>query len=187
MNEKLAQALHYLIWLSGERNWPLSAAKLANSIVMSEAFSLRFRHRRLTGTKIIKTPQGPIPGKYDEHIRWLELNGLIKISEEGQHGQTSYESLSRPDLSAFDDQDLNIMADICESCCKIHKDTDLSNPFRDDILEMLDMGEEIPLAACLPGKVIPSTPEQLEKSRQKLKDMGYEFITEATEERFVCR
>jgi len=168
MNKKLAHALHYLIWLSGVSNWNMEAAKLANSIVMSEATSFRNRQRPLTGAKIVKAPRGPIPDKYYEHLRWLEREGLINIFGAAQ----LCKSLSRPDLSAFEDRDLAIMADMAESCSKKYTSADLSNPFRDDIWETLGIGDEIPLTACLPGKIVPGNPEPLEKSRQELKNMG---------------
>ena len=176
MNDKLAQALHYLIHLAQDRRWPLGAVKLAKSIVLSEAASLGHRHRPLTGVRIVKAPRGPIPDKYEEHLQWLESKGLIRISEGNQlYEPTSYESLSPPLMSGFDAQELEIMAEIGEICCKKYTAADLSDLTHDDIWKMTDMGEKIPLATYLPSMIIPSTPEQLEESRQELMAMGYVF------------
>jgi len=176
MNEKLLQAIHYLIYLAQEHGWLLGAVKLAKSLVLSEAASLGHLRSPLTGSKIIKAPNGPIPKHFDEHLEVLEREGKIRISKGKQEYEpTSYESLSPPDMSGFDPKELQILAKICEDCCTEYTATALSDLTHNDSWKVTDMGEEIPLAAYLPHKVVRSTPEQLEKSRQKLKAMGYEL------------
>ena len=176
MNDRLAQAIHYLIHLAQEKDWPLGAVKLAKSLVLSEVASMGYRPRLLTGIKIIKAPNGPIPRQFDEHLESLERAGKIRISKgEQQFDSTSYASLSPPDLSGFDPQELEILARIGEDCCNNYTATALKDLTHNDSWQVTDMGDEIPLAAYLPHKYVRSTPEQLEKSRQELRAMGYEF------------
>ena len=148
MNDKLAQALHYLIYLAKERNWPLGATRLAKSLVLSEVASMYYRHRPLTGTSIIKAPHGPIPSQFWERLDWLESEGRIKIKEGAQLlDSASYEPLSPPDLSGFEAQDLEILAEMGEICCKKYTTATLNELTHNYYWKIAKMGEEIPLAA----------------------------------------
>jgi hypothetical protein len=150
MNDKLSRDLHYLIYLAQERHWPMGATLLLKSMVLSEAASLYYRQRPLTGAKIVKAPFGPVPDQHDDYLRWLEDEGRIRIIEgTRKYDLTTYESLSPPDLSVFDAQELEIMAEIGETCCKKYSATALSNFTHDYWWKLVGMGEEIPLAAYL--------------------------------------
>ena len=96
----------------------MDTVKLANSIILSEEVSWDHRRRPLTGAKIIKTAYGPELDKYNEHLRWLEQKGRIKINNGSQLSEpTSFECLSLPEIISFDAQELEIMSQVGEICC----------------------------------------------------------------------
>ena len=167
MNDKLARALHYLIHLAQERRWPLGTVKLAKSLVLSEAASLYHRERTITRAKIVKAPHGPIPDQFEEHLRYLETAGKIKISEGDQRYEpTGYESLSPPDMSGFDGEELEILADIGETCCKKYTATALSDLTHNYYWKIVGMGEEIPVAAYLQPEDFEGPPMSDEETAQ---------------------
>jgi len=167
MDNKLSRALHYLIYLAQERNWSMGAVKLLKSLVLSDAASLHHRHRSISGAKIVKAPRGPIPDRYDEHLSWLANAGRISIQAGAQlYDPTSYASHVAPDLSCFDAQELEIMTEIGEMCCKKYTAVALSKLTHDYYWEIVGMGEEIPLAALIWTGDVENIPLSDEEVRQ---------------------
>jgi len=167
MDNKLSRAFHYLIYLSQERHWPMGATKLLKSVVFSEAASLYHRRRPLTGVKIVKGPYGPIPDQYEEHLEWLKNAGRIRIKEGVQtYDTTTYESLSAPDLSIFEAQELEIMAENGELCCKKYTAVALSKLTHGYYWRIIGVGEEIPLAAYLDPEDVAELPLSAEEETQ---------------------
>ena len=150
MSDKLAQALHLIIFYAEKNGLELGAVKLTKSLVMSEAASLYLQGRPITGVKIVKAPQGPVPDGYKEALARLEAAGLIKITESEEHYEpTLYNSLREPDMSGFDKMDLKIISDLAATCCNEYTAKALSRETHNRFWEMVDMGKEIPLAAYL--------------------------------------
>jgi len=150
MSDKLAQALHFIIFHAEKNGLELGAIKLTKSLVMSEAASLYLQGRTMTDTKIVKAPQGPVPDGYKEALARLEAAGLIKITEsEELYERTVYNSLREPDTSGFSEKDLKIISDLTTTCCNDFTAKALSQATHNRFWEMVDMGKEIPLAAYL--------------------------------------
>jgi len=150
MFDKLAQALHFIIYFAEKNELELGAVKLTKSLVMSEAASLYLQGRTITGVKIVKAPQGPVPDGYKAALKQLEAAGLIKIIESEEFFErTIYRSLSEPDMSGFPDTDLKIMSNLTATCCNDFTAKALSQESHNHFWEMVDMGKDIPLAAYL--------------------------------------
>jgi len=150
MDDKLAQALHIIINEAEKKKWPLGAVKLTKSMVFSEAASLYIQGRPITGVKIVKAPQGPVPDGYKEALKRLEAEGRIKITESDQKFEpTVYQSLSEPDLTGFSEQDLKIIFELTATCCNEYTAQALSKETHDYFWKIVGMGKKIPLSAYL--------------------------------------
>ena len=176
MNDKLAQALHIIIHEAEKHAWPLGAVKLTKSLVMSEAASLYSRGRPIVGVKIVKAPQGPVPDGYKEALMRLEAAGRIKIIESDQlYEPTIYQSLCEPDLAEFSERDREIISTLTPTCCNEYTAKALSSLTHNHFWEIVDMGEEIPLAAYLWPEDFdggPLTDAEMTQLDQALRDVG---------------
>jgi hypothetical protein len=150
MNGKLKMALHLIIHLANQHNWPLGAVKLAKSVVLSEVSSLYWFYKPIIGVKAVKAPRGPVPDGLAEALRQLAAEGLIKITEgEELYEPTSYESLAPPDLTLLSGEEQRIITEITEVCCKKYTAAALSDLTHNWYWKTVKMGDEIPLTAYL--------------------------------------
>ena len=154
MFDKLKIALHYIIHAAQENRWPLGAVKLTKSLVLSEAISLYWRSKPITGVDIVKAPNGPVPDGYDKALQQLEAEGRIKITEgESLYEPTSYDSLVPPDpalMALLGKEDWKIIEVITENCCNKYTATALSDLTHNYYWEIAQKGDKIPLAAYWP-------------------------------------
>jgi hypothetical protein len=150
MSDKLGQALHFIISYAEKNGLELGAVKLTKTLVFSEVASLYLQGRSITGVKIVKAPQGPVPDGYKEALKRLEAEGKIKVTESDQfHEPTVYQSPCEPDLSGFSVSDLKIISDLTATCCNDYTAKALSRETHNHFWEMVGMGQEIPLSAYL--------------------------------------
>ena len=150
MSDKLAQALHFIIFYAEKNGLDLGAVKLTKSLVFSEAASLYLQGRTMTDAKIVKAPQGPVPDGYKDALKQLETDGKIKVTESDQfYEPTVYISLKEPDMSGFSNKDLKIISELAATCCNDFTAKALSKGTHNRFWEMVEMGKEIPLAAYL--------------------------------------
>jgi len=171
--ERLKNALHYVIDYARSRNLELGGFKLLKIIVFSDIASFYHRGCVITGAKIVKAPNGPVPHGHQEALYALQAEGKIRVTkgERNQFEPTKFESLAPPDLSGFEVDELVIMNALAEEFCSRYSAIALSNLTHNHSWQIADLGEEIPLASYL-GKRIESTPEELARLAAELKAEG---------------
>jgi hypothetical protein len=168
--DRLKSALHYVIDYARIKNLNLGGVKLLKIIVFSDVASFYHRGRVITGAKIVKAPNGPVPHGHQEALDALEAEGKIQITKgDRQHFEpTRLKSLASPDISGFEVDELVIMNALAEEFCGRYSAIALSNLTHNHSWGIADMGEEIPLASYL-GRRIESTPGELAQIAAELK------------------
>ena len=173
MNDRLKKALHYVIHYAQTKCLDLGGVKLLKIIVFSDVASFYYRSRIITKAKIVKAPHGPVPHGHQEALAALEAEGKIRILQGDREyfEPNRFESLTTPDISGFDAEELMIMGDVAAEFCGRYSAMVLSNLTHNHAWEIAGLGEEIPLASYL-GRRIASSPEELAQIATELKAEG---------------
>jgi hypothetical protein len=171
--ERLKNALHFVIDYARSKDLSLGGVKLLKIVVFSDISSFYHRGRVITGAKIVKAHNGPVPHGHQEALDALEAEGKIRVTkgDRRQFEPTKFESLASPDLSGFEVDELVIMGDLAEEFCSRYSAIALSNLTHNHSWKIADLGEEIPLASYL-GRRLDSTPEDLAQIAAELKAEG---------------
>jgi hypothetical protein len=170
--EKLKKALHFVIDYARSKNLNLGGVKLLKIIVFSDVASFYYRGRVITGAKIVKAPNGPVPHGHQEALDALEAEGKIRVTKrDRQFEPTKFESLAHPDINGFEVDELVIMGDLAEEFCRRYSAIALSDLTHNHSWQIADLGEEIPLASYL-GRRVEPTPEELAQIAAELEAEG---------------
>ena len=171
--EKLKNALHFVIHYAQSKRLDLGGVKLLKIIVFSDISSFYHRGRVITGAKIVKAQNGPVPHGHQEALEALGAEGKIRITrgDRRQFEPTKFESLASPDIRGFEADELVIMGDLAYEFCSRYSAIALSNLTHNHSWAIADLGDEIPLASYL-GRRIDSTPEDMADIVAELKAAG---------------
>ena len=175
--DKLKNALHFVIDYARSKDLNLGGVKLLKIIVFSDVASFYHRGRVITGAKIVKADNGPVPHGHKEALEALEAEGKIRVTKgERKYEPTKFESVARPDITGFEVDELVIMSDLATEFCSRYSAIDLSTKSHNHSWYIAEMGEEIPLASYL-GRRLESTPEDLAQIAAELRAEGLDGET----------
>ena len=150
MDDRLKKALHYVIYIAQAEGLSLGATLLLKIIVFADVFSFYERTKVITGAKIVKGEHGPVPDGHQDALRSLEAEGKIRITPPvKKFGKTGYASLTLPDLTGFDPEDLGFLRGVTKEFCGRYTATLLRQVSHNHSWDIAEMGEEIPLASYL--------------------------------------
>jgi Protein of unknown function (DUF4065) len=145
--EKFKNLVRYVCWKC-ENNTTLGAIKLNKVLLYSErAFYLR-SGEPLTGETFVKRQFGPAPLHVLEVLRELQDEHIIAIKDTIEYGKSKRRFINLntdPDLSMFTKEELAIVDRVAQDICWRHTARSISDKTHDDIWEMAEMGQEIPL------------------------------------------
>jgi hypothetical protein len=145
--QKFKNLVRYVCWKC-ENNSSLGAIKLNKVLLYSERESYLRSGQVLTGETFVKRQFGPAPIHILEILHELESEHVIAIKDTIEYGRTKRRFInlsSEPELSMFSKEELAVVDRIAQDICWRHTAKSISDKTHDDIWEMADMGEPIPL------------------------------------------
>ena len=176
-NARLKNAFHYVISVTNAAHMEFGATQLIKTILFADVISLMRRKKAISGATFVKDKYGPVPDGYIRAIKELKAEKRIRRIPPAQKGDsTRFISLTGPDLSLFTQEETDILAGVAKEIAQNYTAAMISDLTHNDIWQMSDKGEKIPLAAYFPSRVIPSTPAQIQATRKELEAKGYEFV-----------
>jgi Protein of unknown function (DUF4065) len=166
---KLKRLIHYVAWKAGKRDW-FGATKLYKVLWFADARQYVLKKKPITGATYIREKYGPVPKDAMIARRELEKEHAIKVSKEDK--LTRIIGLSKPDLSMFSPDELQVVDYWIEYIDKEHTAGSISDESHDYAWEIAKMGEESPLFAVLADRIRDPNDRELEKFRQRAKELG---------------
>jgi len=108
--EKLKQFIHYLIYLTQNRE-EVGKTVLYKMMYFSEFDFYELYEEMLTGELYRKIPMGPAPVHFDEALEELEREEKIRYfkNKYGRYEQFRFESLREPDTSLLNRSERNVI------------------------------------------------------------------------------
>ncbi|MDR1872400.1 MAG: hypothetical protein LBS60_10880 [Deltaproteobacteria bacterium] len=147
---RLAKALHYVIHYANKLNLTLNATRLLKIIFFAEVKALYEGVGLISKVKMVKARSGPVPDQHKEALNWLVRENKI-IPTKRSNGM-SYRSLFEPNVSLFTINQINILSNITSLIGDNFTAGMISGNIHENrIWNLVKMGQEIPLAAYLPG------------------------------------
>jgi hypothetical protein len=145
--DKFKNLVHYVCSISPNPK-VLGATKLNKILWYSELNSFLSLGKPITGAKFVKRQFGPVAKATLPVLENLRSEGAIIIVDTEHFGKPKkeYISVRKPDLSSFTPEEISIITQITEVICKRHTASSISLASHDDIWEMAEIGEEIPLS-----------------------------------------
>lgn len=168
MNDKYKSAVHYII--DGcENPLTLGSVKLNKILFYSDGEIFLKEKKSITSDIYIKRQFGPVPKNIINILKELENEGKIAISKKkyDSYNHTVFFSLADVDLTCLNAQEVDVLNAYRETICNDYTAKKISEKTHNEIWEMADIGEEIPLytiyAANL-GEINETDIEYIEKS-----------------------
>jgi hypothetical protein len=167
---RLAALAHYVIWKCDPAD--LGAVKLNKILWFADLDHYRRTGRTITGaTAYTKLQHGPVPRGMLRALSALEAENKIAKSTENYYDRpkTMFLALSRPDLSAFDADEIATIDMITETISRDHTAVSISRLSHDALWEETEIGSDMTIGAAsvLPGE---ATADDLEWARTALAD-----------------
>jgi len=169
--DRLKTLVHYVCFLAKDPS-VLGATKLNKILWYSDVITYRERGKSLTGETYIKHFYGPVPKHIDSVIQKLQDEKKLAVREVGAWGYPKKEffALSRPELSAFDPEEISIVNEVANYIFDRHTASSISNLSHDEIWKSAELGEEIPIYAFLASELGEITSEDMAWARKKLSE-----------------
>jgi hypothetical protein len=167
--EKFKTFVLYVAWKAGRRDW-FGATKLNKVLWFSEARAFVLHGNPITGATYIREKFGPVPRQMMPAQAELEREGKIRVFREGKLSRITADS--RPDMSQFSKQELQIIDYWIEHIDREHTATTISDKSHDYAWDIAHEGEEIPLFAILAERIREPNEQELERLKQKARAHG---------------
>lgn len=145
--DKFKNLVHYVCSIAPNPK-VLGATKLNKILWYSELNSFLSLGKPITGAKFVKRQFGPVAKATLPVLENLRSEGAIIIIDTEHFGKPKkeYISVRRPDLSSFTPEEISIITQVTEVICTRHTASSISLASHDDIWEMAEIGEDIPLS-----------------------------------------
>jgi hypothetical protein len=132
----------------------LGATKLNKIIWYSERQAFLKLQKPISGVKFVKRQFGPVPIAIMPVLTQLQNEGALAIRDVEYFGKPKREfiSLRNPELGEFSAQEISIIDQVTQIICEAHTAASISERTHDDIWEMAEIGEEIPLTTVFAVK-----------------------------------
>ncbi len=145
-SEKYKAAVHYII-ASCDDPIKLGSIKLNKILFYSDSDMFFNTGESITNDEYIKRQFGPVPKNILEILKELEDEKKIAIHKvrHGHYEQTIFVSLNDPDLTKLTAQDVDAISYNNYHICNDYTAKEISETTHNEIWEMADIGEVIPL------------------------------------------
>jgi hypothetical protein len=155
---RLAALAHYVIWRCDPAD--LGAVKLYKILWFADLECYRRTGRSITGaTAYTKRQFGPVPKGIMQALESLEHEGKIAVARENYHGypKTMFLALSRPDLQAFEADEIATVDMITDIIRQKHTAASISELTHDALWSESEIGQDMSVgaAAVIAGEITP--------------------------------
>ena len=159
--KKFRALVHYIIDIVEPSM--LGKTKLNKILWFSERKAYLQSGKTITGETYVKFPEGPVAKHLLEALKDLKEEGVIvqRLSRVYDFNRHEYFSLSRPDISMFTQDEIDIVA---REAVRIASMTakEISNISHDRTWETFEMNEPIPMVSVLASNVGNLTPDDVQ-------------------------
>jgi hypothetical protein len=155
---RLAALAHYVIWRCDPAN--LGAVKLYKILWFADLEQYRRTGKTITGaTAYTKRQFGPVPKGIMQALAGLEHEGKIATAEQNYYGRpkTMFLARERPDLQAFDADEIAVVDMIADVILQKHTAASISEVTHDALWAETEIGADMPIgaAAVIAGEITP--------------------------------
>lgn len=164
--DKLKAAVHYVCEKASNPDC-LGSIKLNKVLLYADQYSYLVRGRSITGETYIKRQFGPVPKHILAVREALQEEGKIKRGRAAffSHIKDEFISISDPDLTMFDGEEISYIDQAFEHVCLKNTATSISEETHDDIWRMAEIGEELPLSTVFASRLEEIDEEDVEWAR----------------------
>jgi Protein of unknown function (DUF4065) len=154
---RLATLAHYVIWRCDPAE--LGSVKLYKILWFADLEHYRRTGRSITGaTAYTKRQFGPVPKGIYRALDTLKDERKIAVAKDNYYGyaKTMFLALERPDLQAFDGEEIADVDAVADVVCK-HTATSISEVTHDPLWEETEIGADMPIgpASIVAGEIMP--------------------------------
>lgn len=167
--ERLKALIHYVCDKTEDPS-TLGRVKLNKVPWYADTIAFMLHGQSITGERYIKRQYGPVPAKFQAVIRQLEADKKIVQGKATIFNLTKHEftSLVKPDISMFSSEEMEIINAAYEHVCLNHTAKSVSDETHDDIWELAQIGEEIPMETVFAAQLAEVTEDDITWAKQEL-------------------
>lgn len=167
--ERLQALIHYVCSKEESAN-ALGRIKLNKVPWYADTISYALHGKPITGERYIKRQFGPVPAKFVPAQKRLEDDGKIVQGTATLFNLTRHEftSIAEPDISMFSTEDMEIINQAFEHVCIQHTAKSVSEETHNDIWELAEIGEEIPLQTVFSAELAEVNEKDIEWAIEEL-------------------
>ncbi|HEY5382513.1 MAG TPA: Panacea domain-containing protein [Acidobacteriaceae bacterium] len=153
--EKFKALIHYVCSQSPSLR-SLGKVKL-NKILWFAERDCYLRGEPISQVPFIKLQHGPVPRSMDSYLRELQSEGNLVVRETEWKGKPKFEfiSVKEPSLAGFSVGQISLINKAIQGICRQHTADSISRLSHDEVWDVAEMGEEMPLYAAFgrPGEL----------------------------------
>jgi hypothetical protein len=144
--EKFKNLVHYVCAKCDDPR-TLGATKLNKILWYSELQAFLSLGRPITGARFVKRQFGPVPVAVIPALEELQNEGALAVRDVTYFGKPKreYISLRDPELGEFSPDEISIVDSVAAIICERHTAGSISEHTHDDVWEMAEIGEDMPL------------------------------------------
>lgn len=165
-SSKFETLVHYICWTCDDPT-RLGKVKLNKALWYSDTNAFLKLGEPITGESYRKDKLGPVASHLGQAVAALEQRGVLKVQPTEYYERSTWDFIAtdEPDMSAFSDEEVGIVASVVRFVCYENTATSISELTHDRIWEIAMRGETIPYHAVLASELGEVTPEDIEWAR----------------------
>lgn len=168
--EKFKALIHYVCSQSPSL---LSLGKVKlNKILWFAERDCYLRGEPISQVPFIKLQNGPVPRSMESYLRELQNEGTLIVRETEWKGKPKFEfiSLKEPSLTGFSAGQISLINRAIQAICRQHTADSISKVSHDEVWDVAEMGEELPLYAAFgrPGEL---TEEDVNWAKEQIREL----------------
>lgn len=172
--DKFEALVHYICWRCQDPT-KLGATKLNKVLWFSDAIAFVNHGKPITDSVYVKRQFGPVPKKILQTLSRLERGNKLAVRETEYFGKPKREFFAKEpaDITIFTAEEISLVDYVIDRICEGHTAASISDLTHDDVWELAEIGEEIPLYAVLAGRAGEVDEESIKWSKQEAERLGY--------------
>jgi hypothetical protein len=148
--EKFKTLVHYICWKCDDPS-KLGATKLNKIIWFAERSWFLKTGEAISGVKFVKQERGPVPNAILPVLDSLveEHRLVIREGRSYSYPRREFISLIEPEFEIFSAKQVSLIDDVIQAVCHKYTANSISDLTHDEIWDLAEIGEEIPLYTTL--------------------------------------
>lgn len=175
--EKLKAMMHIVCNMAEDPS-VLGRVKLNKVPWYADSMAFLLHGKSITGERYIKRQFGPVPARFMPAQRELEKEDKIVRGKVDYFNRTKEEfiSMKEPDRSLFSADDMNIINMAFEHVCLKNTASSVSAETHNDIWELAEIGEEIPLETIFAAQLGEITEIDVQWANDKVSENNSRLV-----------